>query len=691
MAAALALEKVGIEPLVLERASVSREVGAGLGVAANAMRVLDHLGVGDGIRSNAVAVNANVWRGLERDEEIFAQRLAAMVDEYGGHYYCAHRADLLDCLAGAVDPARVRLSSNVVAVEDGQEEVLLTLQSGEQIAADLVVGADGLRSTVRANLFEEPEPRFTGFVTWRAIIPRASVPDRFERTLSVWLGMGRHAMLYPVRSESFNLSGFVPAGEVHVESWTNQADVTDLRQSFGHACHAFTDLFDSIETALITPLYFRDPLPTWSTERIVLLGDAAHPMPPSAGMGASMALEDAVTLAACLERNGAGDLGPALKEYQARRQQRTARMLVASRINLALFNESDPVRIRARNSRLRALQRLDPVGEATVAWQFSHDAVSAAKNPIPPSAIENPLARDEARQAFDLWRSALTMEDRAGLWPGERAGYERFLLERAEPAAFTLEELDCAGVPALRVSEPAHADAPAVLHLHGGGFVMGSARAAADVTGRIAARLGGWGLAVDYRLAPEHPYPAALEDALAAYEWLVEAHPSTHVVLSGEGAGGGLAISLAALLRDSDRPLPAALHVVSPFCDLMVKSPSTWANAGSDPWLNRVALVSLSAAYIGEADPGSPQVSPICADLRGLPPLLIHAASGEVLADDAIRLAGAAEAAGVDVTLRLIDDSVHSHLLFGFLPETEQTLDDLAELVERVCLQATGS
>ena len=681
-AAAIALRREGFDPLVLERSPLSREVGAGLGLAANAMKVLDRLGVGERMRATGVVAENIEWRGLDDDEEIFVQRTQAMAARYGHQYHCAHRADLLETLVSALPSERLRLGSTVVAVRETASAAVVELDSGEQLECDLVVGADGLRSTMRTCLFGDEPARFTGFVVWRAIVPEEAVPERFARKITTWLGVGRHSMLYPVRADAFNLSGFMPAAEVHGESWTNPANIADLRRVFADTSPEFTGLFDSITTALITPLYFRDPLERWSSGRVVLLGDAAHPMPPSAGQGAAMALEDAVTLAACLRRAGADDSAAALSDYHERRRARTSRMLVASRINLALFNESDPVRMRARNSRLRALQRIDPAGDSTVGWQYGHDAGAEADAETSTAIATNPLIRPQARRAFDAWRTALTLEDHAGLWPGQRAGYERFLLATDDGSRFASEELDCDGVAAVRVSAGDSADGPIVLHLHGGGLMMGSARAAVGLTGRLAQALGGWGLAVDYRLAPEHPYPAALEDSLAVYRWLLREHPGTPVLLSGECGGGGLAVSLALWLREHGEPLPLAVHVASPFCDLTVSGDSSATNAGSDPWLSRDFLLALAASYLGEADALDPQVSPAFADLRDFPPILIHAAAGEALADDARALAQAAETAGVPVSLRIVEDSVHSFLLFDFLPESGAALAEVAALVE---------
>ncbi|MGH2849632.1 MAG: FAD-dependent monooxygenase, partial [Solirubrobacteraceae bacterium] len=374
LAAGIALHNAGLEPLVLERSPELTEIGAGLGLAANALRAMDHLGAADGIRATGVIAEQSVWLELDDGGHIFTQQFGSMVERYGDTYYCAHRADLIDALAAPLPPERVRVAARVIDVTQADGEVAVTLDGGEVLHADIAVGADGLRSTVRAGLLEEPKPRFTGYVTWRCLVPAARVPDRFGSQITVWLGRGRHAMLYPIRDDLFNFSGFVPAEEVHRETWSPSADVDDLMRSFDGASSQVIELIEAVETALITPLYFRDPLDRWGTERITLLGDAAHPAPPSAGQGASMALEDAVVLAECLRRAGLAGLG----DYAARRMERTRRMLVASRINLGLFNEPDADQAQARNRRLRGLQRLDPDGESTVGWLYAHDPVAAA-------------------------------------------------------------------------------------------------------------------------------------------------------------------------------------------------------------------------------------------------------------------------------------------------------------------------
>jgi salicylate hydroxylase len=282
-----------------------------------------------------------------------------------------------------------------------------------------------------------------------------------------------------------------------------------------------------------------------------------------------------------------------------------------------------------------------------------------------------------------MWSAALSFDDRP-TWRNQRAGYQRFLSESfPAPGDLLVEELDCNGVAALRVTPPGSGtDGPVLLHLHGGGFVLGSARSSVELAGRLARAVDGTALVVDYRLSPENAYPAALDDALTAYRWLVAQQDGAgRILVTGEDAGGGLAISLACALRDAGEPLPAAIYVVSPFCDLSLTSASI--DTAADPWLNRELLTDFGASYIQAADPRAALVSPVHADLTGLPPLLIHAAAGEALADDARRLSASAARAGVDVTLTMFPDTVHSFVLFDFLPETADALKQLVALTKQ--------
>ena len=218
-----------------------------------------------------------------------------------------------------------------------------------------------------------------------------------------------------------------------------------------------------------------------------------------------------------------------------------------------------------------------------------------------------------------------------------------------------------------------------VLHFHGGGYLIGSAKGSLEYASRLAAAVGGACYTVDYRLAPEHPYPAAIDDAVSAYRALLaRGIPASSILLSGESAGGGLAVALALVLRTAGNPLPAGILAVAPFTDLTLSGPSVRAFNGDDPAANRDLLTFMGASYFQGHEPTDPLVSPLFGDLTGLPPLFVTATQGEVLLNDATRLAERAEKAGVDVTLRLVEDSVHVYTIFPFLPETRATMDEVA-------------
>jgi salicylate hydroxylase len=667
------------------------------------MKALSYLEADSYWRQTAARIDVSEQRGLGDDELITASSLEPRAAKYGEPYYCGHRADLLTSLLLALPAECVRTGSRVVAFEETARDVRVELGSGEEVRGDLLVGADGLRSATRQLLMGEREARFTDVVVWRGLIPRQQVPQRYDAKIMAWFGPRRHVLLYPLRHDGhpdsvYSLSAFVPATEVHRESWTASGDLADLHASLADACPALHDLLGLMDAALITGIYFRDPLETWGSDRVTLLGDAAHPAPPSAGQGAGMALEDAVMLAACLRRAGKGNERAALREYAFRRQPRTTRMLESSRVNLRNSQTSDPVQVRARNGYYRGLERLSPAGPPMQEWLLAHDPVAAARQS--PAEFEqnlavpgNPMRRPESRRAFDRWRTALTVEHRAAGWLGERRGYAEFVRGKLHPVdsiPAPAASVSCDGTPALRAGRPRD-NAPVVMHLHGGGYVMGSAELSAPLAGRLAAAAGGWSLVPDYRLAPEHPFPAALHDVLAAYRWLARQYPRAPILVSGECAGGGLALSLALALRDAaadgDGPatrMPAGLHVVSPFCDLALSAEQLSTAAGTDPWFNRITLTQLAACYIHDADPGQPLVSPSRADLSGLPPLLIQAAEPETLFPAAERLAVRARGAGVPVTFSPVADSVHSFILFDFLPEADRALAEFAAFARTV-------
>ena len=220
-------------------------------------------------------------------------------------------------------------------------------------------------------------------------------------------------------------------------------------------------------------------------------------------------------------------------------------------------------------------------------------------------------------------------------------------------------------VPAEWTATPAADRDRVILFLHGGGYVSGSLESHRHAVAQAGREAGTRTLALAYRLAPEHPFPTALGDALAGYRFLLESgFAPGRIALAGESAGGGLALAVALTLRARGLPLPACLWLSSPWTDLALTGVSLDTKAAVDPLLSRVYLAELAATYLNGADPGDPLVSPIRADLAGLPPMLIQVGSAETLLDDALRLAGVAAAADVAVELQVWPHMIHAWHLF---------------------------
>jgi acetyl esterase/lipase len=208
--------------------------------------------------------------------------------------------------------------------------------------------------------------------------------------------------------------------------------------------------------------------------------------------------------------------------------------------------------------------------------------------------------------------------------------------------------------------EPDDSPEVAILHLHGGGYTIGSLATIRPLASHMARAAGAKVLTVAYRLAPEHPHPGALDDAVSAYEWLLkQGWPPERLALAGDSAGGGLAVAALVALRRRGLPQPAAGVFLSPWTDLALTGASWGTNEGKDPLVTRWLLADMAERYLAGADPRLPTASPLYADLAGLPPLLIQVGTAEVLLDDSVALARAARAAGVAVTLECWSDMIH--------------------------------
>jgi acetyl esterase/lipase len=273
--------------------------------------------------------------------------------------------------------------------------------------------------------------------------------------------------------------------------------------------------------------------------------------------------------------------------------------------------------------------------------------------------------------------AAVLAEIDANPWPTDIAG-ARVLYDQLGPpiaADIRIERFELAGAPAQLLIPPDADPDRALLFLHGGGYVYGSLVSHGGMVAEIARASRCVALSLQYRLAPEHPFPAALEDACAAYEYLLGRFAPNKLAIVGDSAGGGLTMSTLLTLRDTGRPLPGAAVCVSPWVDLEHTGESWTTRQALDPMIDRPLVDMLTPLYLKDASPGLPVVSSIKADLRGLPPLLIQVGEREVLYSDAERLASRAKAAGVDVVFEEWKAMVHVwHLYYAMLGAGRQAM-----------------
>lgn len=259
-----------------------------------------------------------------------------------------------------------------------------------------------------------------------------------------------------------------------------------------------------------------------------------------------------------------------------------------------------------------------------------------------------------------------------------REGWEKFAGQFPPAKDLRFEPVDAEGVPAEWSRAPGIDESHVVLFFHGGGYNMGSIASYRDFTGRISRACAARVLSVGYRLAPEFPFPAAVDDAVTAYRWLRrQGVPAQRIVLAGDSAGGGLVLSALVALRDAGDSLPAAAMCVSPSTDLAKEGESMRTKADVDPVVRYDTSMAHALRYVGEnGDLKHPLASPLYADLHGLPPLLILVGTNETLLDDSTRVTDKARAAGVAVELEIWDDMIHIWPFFAaILPEGQQAIE----------------
>ena len=373
LTAALTLKRAGLEVAVFEQAVELREVGAGVQISPNATRILHRLGLEEALGRLGVRPGAVVVRRWDDGHEIARQPLAGACERnFGAPYYHFYRPELLDLLAAAVPADVIHLDHRCVGLTQYPDRVEVKFHNGATAAADVLVGADGIHSSVREAILGPESPRFSGHVAYRGLVPAARVADLgLEIVANSWWGPDHHFVHYFVGAGARYLNWVaITPGQWRIESWTARGEVADALKEFAGWHPRVRAIIQSVETVNRWALYDRDPLPRWTAGRVTLLGDAAHAMLPYMAQGAVQSIEDAAVLAKCLERADAREVGAALRRYEETRQPRAARCQEGSRRNGVMYHLADGEEQRARDANLTSVTTAPLPHNA---WLYGHD------------------------------------------------------------------------------------------------------------------------------------------------------------------------------------------------------------------------------------------------------------------------------------------------------------------------------
>lgn len=344
LTAAAALRQFGIEVQIYEQAQTFSNIGAGIQLTANAIKALRGLGLEDRLRRNSFATELAYNREWDTGRVTNILVMGKELEKrYGAPDLFMHRSTLHSALAALIPPERIQFGKKLVGIDRMHGALTLVFGDGSQARADVIIVADGIHSVVREILLGAEKPGYTGRVAYRTTYPSALLADTAVDDRAKWWGPDRHIVHYFIspRREAIYFIAVTPDPGFEVESWSTKGDVAML-------CDAFTG-FHSIARAILSAspevrkwaLVERDPLPRWSEDRIVLLGDACHPMTPFMAQGAASSIEDAVILARCLQDVPLDGVDDAFHRYEATRKERTSRMQLTNRQNTWLRFKTD--------------------------------------------------------------------------------------------------------------------------------------------------------------------------------------------------------------------------------------------------------------------------------------------------------------------------------------------------------------
>ena len=322
LSAACSLCQRGVEVTIFEQAKALGEVGAGLTIFPNGLRQLERLGLGEAL----AAVGAKIGEGsryCRADGTVVGAIVTTDSTGWNG-MYGMHRADLLNTLAAKLPPKAIRLGQCCTGIVQTASSARLQFAHGDSVAVDIVIAADGIQSTLQKYVVDPKPPEYSGVRAYRGLISREKLPGWPEAAHMVWMGDGKHFIVYPVRSgRLLNYVGFVPSKSETIESWSAPGEVEELTASFDGWDSQIVRLLETVESCYWWGLYDRRPLASWTSGRLVLLGDAAHAMLPHLGQGANQAIEDGVALAVLLEGRDSDEIPNILQQYEKFRRART--------------------------------------------------------------------------------------------------------------------------------------------------------------------------------------------------------------------------------------------------------------------------------------------------------------------------------------------------------------------------------
>jgi salicylate hydroxylase len=370
LTAAIALRQTGWSVQVIERAEQFGEVGAGVQLGPNATRVLKRLGLGEKLDQIGVAPEAVRFLRWADDAVLAEWQIADLLGRFGSPYYTVYRPDLIGMLAAAQPSEDMMLGTEVTDVSATPGGAAVSTADGTRLEADLVLGCDGIHSTVRSRSIGDAPARFSGMCAYRAMVSS----DGVEHTVRNWLGPDRHSVAYPVGRDGryLNLVCVDTASEWRTESWTAPGDPDELRNAFKGWSPELTSLLDRVAEPIYRwGLYDREPLPTWLASAVALVGDACHPMLPFMAQGAAQAIEDAGVLAQCLA--GGADLGDALRRYEQLRLPRASRIQRLSYDNNVVYHLADGPEQRARDD---SMIRGEAFSADALSWLFEDDQIN---------------------------------------------------------------------------------------------------------------------------------------------------------------------------------------------------------------------------------------------------------------------------------------------------------------------------